>query len=573
MSTNTLNLRSAGQIIVEGFFNDFNLAFNGDFVGRNSSGVPESGQALGTVAFPWGAVRANALILAGTAVDTSQITSPVNRVVSGKTRSTSNQPQFITPNGSALSFIIAGATKNLVLDINGSAVTVNTDLTKSSLTAAPSSQNTALVNDSEATGQEDTRLWGEAEHRKAITIDTVGTNITALVGKYAAFKIGTEYFITLVESSTKLSKALRGHFYDSSGNPMNRTTFSDNATITLEKLGWVFVENDATTVDVTYTNPTWAYTAPSSPATGDYWNDTNNKVWKRYDGATFIIVNRTLIGYVINNTTACVGARCQDFYAQYSSDLELPIEKSTTEIIKAIKTKGRVSVAGQTLRYEETLPTWNITTDLATSADMYNATEQASTVYYVYVSDLQQPFISDISPYHRSDLDGAYHPHNPWRCVGHFFNDAGSDIAVASSVDARYAAMFIVDDNNGFASVNASSQRWVNLKSTGEFIYTDSSTLGAKIVCVWPGIYSITHTNASSVGSVPFYIAVNSAIQTAPPTIDEQIARVDTPTTNKFSEVSGSTALKIGDVVNLNGAGNAAPASPTEAKATIKRVN
>mgnify|MGYP001411707034 CR=1 FL=1 len=51
----------------------------------------------------------------------------------------------------------------------------------------------------------------DAEHTfyDHITIDTAGSEITSLVGSYAAFKIndGTndEYFIAYVESSTKLS--------------------------------------------------------------------------------------------------------------------------------------------------------------------------------------------------------------------------------------------------------------------------------------------------------------------------------------------------------------------------------
>ena len=181
MGTGNLTNRSSGQTILNTFWNEIHSAMNSDFVGRNSSGIPTASQNLGTVALPWGVVRADSLILDGSAIDPSQIVAPQNRVVSGKKRSTSNQPAYITPNGAAASFIVDGTPTNLVVDVNGTTITVTIDITKSSLTTAPASQNTALVDDVTAADQQDTRVWGEYGHRKSITIDTVGTNITALV--------------------------------------------------------------------------------------------------------------------------------------------------------------------------------------------------------------------------------------------------------------------------------------------------------------------------------------------------------------------------------------------------------
>jgi hypothetical protein len=436
MGLNTLTNRSAGQTILDTFFNDIHQAMNGDLVGRNASGVPTSGQNLGTVALPWGTIRAGAIVVNGATVDASQLTSPQNRVTSGKKRSTSNQPAFITPNGAAASFILAGATTNLVLDVNGASVSVTTDITKSSLTLAPSSQNTATVNDAAAASQEDTRYWGEYGNVKPITIASAGTNITALVGKWAAFKIAgsaTEYFIAFVESSTKLSKAMRGYFYDSTLAPINRTKFANTNTITLMSLGWVFVENNATTVDVTYTNPVWDFTAPTSPLTGDYWYDLANRTWKRYDGASWQIINRTFVGQVIIDTANCVGARCADFYANYRTDNTVQVEVQTTEIARGIRRNSRINVAGQSIEFNGSLPIWNMTTSLAGSADMYNAAEQASTTYYLYVKDTGDEVISDIKPYWREDLFGWYHPHNPWRQVASASNDASSNLISADS--------------------------------------------------------------------------------------------------------------------------------------------
>lgn len=494
MGSNTLNNRSAGQTIVDTFFNDIHQAMNADFVGRGATGVPTSGQNLGTVAIPWGTLRANSLVLNGAAVDTSQLTAPQNRIISGKTRSSSNQPAYIIPSGAAASLVIDASPTNLVLDINGTSVTISNDITKSSLTTAPSTQNTALVNDVDAADQYSTKTWGEKfAEKEYITIDTVGTNITSLVGKWAAFKIAgvsTEYFLAFVESGTRLSKCFRGYFYDSALSPINRTGFSNNDTITLMSLAWIFIENDATTVDVTYNNPAWSFSAPSSPVTGDYWYDLGNQVWKRYDGASFQIINRTYIGQAILDTTNCVAARSVDFYANFNSENSLSLERKTTEIVSAAFGKNQVSVYGKMFSFNDYLPLWNITTDFASNDDMYSSTEQPSRLYYLYLKDTGDTVISDISPYDRGDMYGYYHPHNPWRWVGSFYNDASSDITaaagIADEIEVRYKTA-------AAQSIPASTNTIINF-DTADYDRSNSVVTGANwsFTALFSGIYQFS---------------------------------------------------------------------------------
>lgn len=575
MGVGTLNNRSAGQTILDTFFNDIHGALDGDFVGRDSSGVAASGQNLGTAAYPWGTVRATTLVLAGSAVDTSKLTSPVNRIISAKLRSSSNQPAFITPNGAAASFILKGATTNLVVDINGTPITVSTDITKSSLTVAPSSQNTCLVNDTEASGQEDTRLWGEVQHRKAITIDTAGTNITSKVGKYAAFKIGTEYFIALVESSTKLSHAYRGFYFDSSLNPLNRTKFSNNDTITLMSLGWVFVDQDAATIDVSYANPKWSFTSPSAPSTGDYWYDLANKMWKRYDGATFVIINRIYVGQVIIDTTNCVAARCVDVYGTYKKDNDLRIDLSTTEIAIASKPYASLNVAGFDLQFGFSLPTWNITTDLAGSADMYNAAEQASTLYYLYVKDTGAVVISDISPYFRLDLFGEYHPHNPWRCVGAAVNDGSSNFVQAGGRASESENKIYLSGGNGMGAVATGTRRFTNIQERigAAVTYSDDANAGAAFTVNEDGVYAISLTDGSSTLQLEVLISQNSDDTTASLAISagKILASLVIPN-SRWSNVSWTGYLPVGTIIRPQGEAGLNRTADGEVIFTISKV-
>ena len=108
----------------------------------------------------WGTGYFNSIVLNGAALDATQITAPANRIVSGQSRSTSDQPSYVVANGSAATVSIKGNTTNLVFDVNGSSVTCSTDINITSLTTAPSSNNTCLVNDADAADQESTRYWG-----------------------------------------------------------------------------------------------------------------------------------------------------------------------------------------------------------------------------------------------------------------------------------------------------------------------------------------------------------------------------------------------------------------------------
>lgn len=550
MGLGTLTDRSTGQTILEGFFNDIHAVLNGSFVGRNTSGAATSGQDLGTSAIPWGTLRCNALVLGGSAVDTSQISRRTNQVLSGKTRSTSNQPQFILPTSGSLSLSVLGSATNLVIDVSGTSVTVNTDIPKTGLTAGPSSNHTALINDTDAADQFDTRMWGSSYHRKKITVDTMGTTFQASVGKWIGFSINdgsnTEYAIGYLESSTSISRVQRGYFYDSSGNPINPVAFANDDTVTILNLGWVFMDDDGATVDVSYNNPVWSFTAPAAPATGDYWYDLDNDLWKRYDGSSFQIIGRTLIGLFVNTSTACVGARCVDFYKAYSGQNSLDLEVNTTEIVRGLGHNPKVSVAGKLLDFRLGLPTWNITTDLAAAADMISSTEQASRVYHLYLTDEGDTVISDIMPYWREDFFGWYHPHNPWRKVGTAYNNASSNIVAAS--DRRPESnQIILDTSNGYGAVSTKIKRFTNTQQWigAAGIYTDNANTGMSVEVTEPGSYYVgIQSEASAATGIGF------TVNTASPTTS--ISSLTGASRQIYSSIAANgQADGVGKVINL----------------------
>ena len=406
MGTNTLNTNYfEGSDVEASHSKQFATALNGAVVGRNNNN-PTPGQALGTPTIPWGTLYANALVINGQNIDLSNFQSSPNRIVSGATLATSNMPDFLRASSSAV--MILGNTTNLVLDINNLAVTISSNLNISTISTAPNTNNTADVN---GTPSGDT-----------ITIDNAGSEITALVGQQVAFKnASNEIFTGFLRSETEIVEVKKGFFLDTSGDQTAIPDLADNDTLTLLRLGWIFIADDGSTTDVSYKTPVTSYDEPDSPSTGDYWFDTQVNRWKRYSGSEFVELNRILLGVVVADDSNVLATRSADFNFSFSNQNNIELRKDTDEIIKTKNQNNLISVYGNLLNLSEI--GWNITTDLVTGL-----TEADSTTYYLYLSRSGQPIIDIQEPILRRELHGYYHPIQSWRCVGEVFNDSDGDL-------------------------------------------------------------------------------------------------------------------------------------------------
>ena len=433
--------KTLAPVIGNEWYNDFLDALADDIIGRNTSGVPTAGKNLGSSLYPFGQLFVDRISLGGSLVDFSDQESSPYKIVSGKKRSGSNQPQFLAPSGAGATATLQATSVNLAVEINGTSYTISADVSMTGLTLAPSSNNTALVNESTAADQAATRLWGENNPRLTdhpiLAIDTAGSEVTALVGQYVCLKLDngsvTEYLLGFLKSTTELIDVRRGYFTDSSGNPKNRIVFSNNDTLTLMKLAWVFAKSDGT-VDVSYKNPSVSAAEPAGPVTNDYWYDLANQLWKQYDGASFVEVARIPIGVLVLDSTNCVAARSFDFFASVREENTLELEYLSASTVRSKGGQGVVGVMGNKHRFLFTRPTWDMASHLAGSTDMYDATEQASRTYYLYVTDEGAQKISDIEPYWRAEFGGWYHPHLPWRLVGQAYNNSSSNLESASVI-------------------------------------------------------------------------------------------------------------------------------------------
>lgn len=478
MGTNTLNKKTLPATVEIDDVNQYFTALSGDFISRNvTTGATEDNvNKLGRAAFRWKEAHITNLFLNGALFDPSSIGGETKFAInSGATRTDSGQPDFLRADGTGASATILATTTNLQITANNASVSVAADIAITSLTVAPSSNNTALVDDTGMTGGAETKFTGEAVD-DPIVIDTVGTEISNRVGEFICLKTPTgEFMFAFVEDATTLSRCYRGFFFDDSGVPVVRGVLSNNDTLTIMSLGWVFLDNDGVTVDVSYKSPVYSGVEPSGAAVDDYWFDLLNRLWKRHNGTSFVQVDRMLIGLLVIDTADCVAARSFDFTQVYDDFIDLrPEIKSVTEVVTE-KGYSRLSVYGQTQELYAGNFTWNIASDLESPL-----TEAASTTYFLYVTEEGVPILATERPYdRRSELRGYYHPYHSWRYIGEVNNDSGSDFDKVSQLFIRsriIASVLIentpttIDVNNIFRNDKNYTIRINNLRPTTDSV-------------------------------------------------------------------------------------------------------
>lgn len=426
MGDNTLTTISEPATIEVADVNKFFTALVGDFLPRNAStgAIEDNVHKLGRLATRWKEAHITDLFLGGSLFDPDAVGVDTKFAINaGATRTDSEQPDFLRADGTGASAKILGATTTFQITANNTSVSITSDLAITSLTTAPAANNTALVDDTNLAGGNSTKFTGE-DVGDLLTIDTVGSEITDRIGEFICLKTPTgEFMFAFVEDATTLNRCYRGFFFDDSGDPVVRDVLSNNDTLTLMSLGWVFLDNNGTTIDVSYTSPIYSGVEPSGPVADDYWFDLKNRLWKRFDGSVFQQVDRMLIGILVIDGTNCVAARSFDFTKSYSDIIDVDIELESNTQVKTQKGYSSVDVYGTFQELYAGAFVWDITSDLETGVS-----EAADTRYYLYVTEEGIPTISDERPFNRiSELRGYYHPYHSWRCIGAVHNDGSSN--------------------------------------------------------------------------------------------------------------------------------------------------
>jgi len=418
---------AGGDTVNVSWWNDIHSALNGDFVGR-VGGVATAGQSLGRATLPWGNAYISRLIVDGDLIDFSSLAIEGYAIISSRVRSTSNQPQYLQPNGATNSATILGLTTNLTILIDGEAVDVTTDVALTGLSLAPAVTNTCTIDDVSLVGQESSKYTGEFE--TPLTVDNMGANVTALIGTWQAFinQTSSEVFYCHINSATELLHIQRGIGYDNAFAYAGRSVCNDGETLQLLKTSYIFVENNGSTTEEITTKPTYSPDEPAAPSAGDYWFNISSPEWKRYSGATWETVNRHYVGLVICDTANCIVASNEQYTRTFVETNNVEVERESATVVKISNPLYYCGVYGDDVNYHSDIYGWDIATDLDSGV-----AENPSTTYYLYLKDTAEPVISDVRPRDNRFLRGLYHPYNPWRCVASIYNDGGGDFSTTAS--------------------------------------------------------------------------------------------------------------------------------------------
>jgi len=351
-----------------------------------------------------------------TGIATSESSNKVfNLIESGKSES-DGYPAFLSAGASNDANLLA-TDVNFVSLIDNVSVTVEADISITGLSTAPAANNTALVNDAFLLGDNFTKVEGE-HNDTSIIIDTIGTEISDRDGEIVAFITGTEQFIGKVDvANSKLTDVVRGI------GKTDRIVLNNDDTLTIQQLNALYLDKDGATTYSSDVFPKELSTAPSTPATGDIFFNTNTRKFNRFDGATFIEIDAVFLGLAICDTSTCQVVDPADFDVAWSDEISLEgtaIDNTTVSI-----NCRTVSIAGEVLKGNGN----SITIDISDANDREaGVSEAADTRYWVYVDKFYVFRFSNKYPRKVSNRRGHYHPNKYWRWTGLWVdNDASSN--------------------------------------------------------------------------------------------------------------------------------------------------
>jgi hypothetical protein len=437
---------------------------------------------------------------------------PQNRVISGAVRASSNQPLFLQASGSAPTLTLLATPTPFNVEIQNQQYTFSANTTITGMSLAPNTNNTAVVQNSLSTHNALSTFAGESNNTlPTLTLSACGSQITALVGQYAAFQVvdggNTEYFIGYVQSATTngpaiLTQCSRGFFFNSSNVPVQALPLTDGDTVTLLKLFYIFA---TTTMTITSTTvpPVYAATAPTSPGLGQYWFDITTQIWYQYNGSAFVNSNATFIGLAVTNTSACVASRCTEYFAQYKSDNTVIMQFVNGTTLQSSQIGQQVNVAGNVFSWSENFLQFVMPLNL-TDTDG-SLSETTFTQYYLYITDTGQQVFSTVRPYYRGgDLKGYYHRYSPWRGIATIQTEGTPLLLQTSLFNVNQTDGSLIGDNSVALTKLIPKTTNAYVSATGTLNGTTTVT-GITTTGIVPGMIVYNALSASS--TLPVYFS------------------------------------------------------------------
>ena len=401
-------------------------------------------------------------------------------ILTSRTRSASARPDFLRAGGNRnTARVLASQTDPLTLASGGVTNLIQAEVPLESLPASPASNNTAQfafthITDLTALTGEVGTVEDQAFKHGEIPLARAGSEITGRVGKDAAFKISlgrvTEYFYGKIESASLLTNVQRRYFLNPEGDAFGSVEGAIRTIGNITMVELLHVIRDLTNnefLTIPSTKITESDAVPGSPSNDDLWRNTSTGVWSRYGNGQFNEVKIARCGYLVMDGTNCVAAKSLDVAQTYSNANDIEIGVRDDAALKMINLEAFVSVYGAGHRYDfEAL--WGAS-NLEAGVSI-----EASSKYFLYVTERGTRVISDKAPQYIKALRGYYHPLESWRCVGEASTDASSDFTTAVNhfLWERYALHGAIPEVTRFFDTNASAGGGVSIND----VFVESRT-------------------------------------------------------------------------------------------------
>lgn len=356
-------------------------------------------------------------------------TTQEDGIISGAAK-TSGFPLYLSAGATTRRFTILATSTPLVLQIDGVRYKLESDLTLGSdLALAPSSNNTGTVG--EGDGSASTCYRGEYGGRIDLS-GVPGSEIEAAEAVIQAYKItnGGNSEICLARYTTTDVADPGYHFMPLirgiAGTDRQPLT-NASTTITILKAHWIFLNKDMTTIKTTENCPAYGVSAPGSPATDDFWFDSDAKSWARYDGADWVYENYAYLGIAICDSSNCIAVECIDFvgiawdetisYKVMKKDRYASNLAPNYDDIRIIG-PGEISVAGTMVHLGEETMVYGDSTESGNGGWPW---------FYVYLKPDGTIQCSPKGPRKKDFRKGWYHPSEYWRCIGLYMRNLYGD--------------------------------------------------------------------------------------------------------------------------------------------------
>jgi hypothetical protein len=516
MGTNTLDTVANSNTSDANNVNQFSTALRGDIIPRkNADGTPDTTitNSLGTPLYPW-----KDLYIGGSIVVNGQVLNieagERNQIVSSRSNA-NGMPDFVRATGASTVQILADVSNPLRVVVDGTPYTLTANITSGgSLTAAPAINNAWTITDAAGTAgtlfRSTTygeigcvagatgggRLYQTQVMSEQMLMGTIGSEITNRTDSICSFirSSGTDVVMGWNYGSG-LRHCKSGFFIDSAGALIARQGKANSNVYLLLNTGWVFLNPAALTITVSYKDPIYSPNQPASPATNDYWYDTINEKWKRWNGSAFVIETVLPVGWVLVNSSGnSIASRSFDLTKKYERTFsgDEPLVRSV-DVMGILGSELTVSVYGKLLKYKSR-NSYNFTLNTNAGLIQWNfndpnifdvgTTRAINTLYHLYITPQGQPKISTTLAHYRQELQGWYHPFANWRCVGEAITNATGSGNFISQQDnynislnslGRFPKVWLLEGSDGVGG--QTSGTW----------YRPYGSKTAKVICIGGG--------------------------------------------------------------------------------------